>query len=74
MNRRIVEQKPPPPNEWLEGWAAIADYVGVSERTAKRYVYRKDPLPVYKFINSVKAHSVALDQWMMRNTVHVAAS
>jgi hypothetical protein len=56
----------------VEGWKAIAEAVGVDERTARRYAaLRHDPLPVYwrRRGGYVVAHATALRDWVARQDI-----
>ena len=56
----------------VEGWKAIAEAIGMDERTAQRYARRpKDPLPVYwrRCGGFVVAHATALRDWLERQEI-----
>jgi hypothetical protein len=46
----------------LHGWDAIADYLGVSVRSARRYA-AEDRMPVFWFKTRVRARKEDLDRW-----------
>lgn len=51
----------------IEGWRAIAEALGVSERHAVRYGVRDDdPLPVRKRFGRVYIQSTELYEWVQR--------
>jgi len=51
----------------LEGWKAIAEALGRTERSCRRYARRRrDPLPVYRYLGTVVIHRAALDEWKKR--------
>lgn len=51
----------------LAGWGEIAHALDVCERTARRYsTQSEDPLPVYRFRRRVRARSVELAAWVVR--------
>jgi hypothetical protein len=61
----------------LEGWKEITDYLAalgheVTERTARRYVRRRDSMPVYRRLGRVLAHKTAIGEWLSRQKVHAA--
>jgi hypothetical protein len=62
----------------LEGWKEITDHLGtlgveVVERTARRYLRRRDPLPVYRRLGHVVAHRAAIEEWAARQRIHASA-
>lgn len=51
----------------LDGWKAIADYLGVHETTARtRLTEGKDPIPVHDYRNGVIAKKSEIDEWQLR--------
>lgn len=53
----------------LQGWKAIADALGVSVDTARRYATTgEDPMPAYRFMGSVRARSTEIEAWAERQT------
>jgi phage terminase Nu1 subunit (DNA packaging protein) len=50
-----------PDGRWLAGWKKIAEYLGVSERTAMEYAARG--MPVFK-PGGVSALTTDLDEWV----------
>jgi hypothetical protein len=59
----------------LEGWPAIAGFIGESEDTAQRRArLRTDRLPVWKYFGTVLAWPSALREWKARHILplHVA--
>lgn len=48
---------------WLRGWKAIADYMGYSVRSVKKFYYNYR-LPVLCNFGSVKALRSEIDEWV----------
>lgn len=77
MSSETPPASAPPPIQFprrpdLFGWAQIADRLGVSEDTAKRYEIDLlvDALPVvYDRFGKVRAFSSAIDAWMDREMI-----
>lgn len=75
------EQKQPPESQQgdrrLDSWKAIADYLGVSDRTARRYE-AESGLPVHRLVldkrGSVYALVGELDEWRRVRTVPPASA
>ena len=59
-----------PPSETLQGWKAIAEYLGQPVASAQRWA--KDGMPVQRSGRFVTADAKALDQWIARES-HAAA-
>ena len=62
----------------LEGWTEITEHLNalgivVGERTVRRYVRRRDALPVYKRLGRIVAHRQAIKEWVSRQTTHASA-
>lgn len=57
-------------NDRLDGWTAIADYVGKAEKTCKRLASMDRPederMPVFRMLGVVCALKSALDAWQKR--------
>lgn len=47
----------------LDGWAQIASYLNLSERTAQRW-HARYPMPVVRWGYYLKVSRAALDQWL----------
>ena len=50
---------------WLTGWKAIAQYIGKSIKTAKKYHFVYS-MPVRKVTNRVEALPYEIDQWLIQ--------
>ena len=59
----------------LVGEKAIAEHLGVSVRSVRRWARRnRDPLPLFRFLRSVQAKRSAIDAWVERQRRHVLAT
>lgn len=62
-------------SEDLEGWIAIADTLGKSESTVKRWARREvDPLPVKRALGRIYASTERVRVWWERQTEDLSES
>ena len=52
-------------DEWLNGWKEIADFLGCSTRTAKKYHYQYN-MPVYRKMGPVRALKSEINEWIKK--------
>lgn len=53
-------------DEWLRGVKAIADFLGVSDRTVKRWIASAAGFPVHRVGGHYTAHTGELRTWTAR--------
>lgn len=59
-------------DEWLRGVKAIADFLGVSDRTVKRWIASAAGFPVHRVGGHYAAHTADLRTWTARGGGRVA--
>ena len=52
--------------EWLRGVKAIADFLGVSDRTVKRWIASAEGFPVHRIGGHYAANTADLRGWTAR--------
>lgn len=59
--------------EWLRGVKAIADFLGVTDRTVRRWIVAAKGFPVHRVGGRYAAHTADLRAWTARQADAVAA-
>lgn len=53
--------------EWLRGVKAIADFLGVTDRTVRRWICGPKGFPIHRVGGRYTAHTADLREWGRRN-------